>query len=237
MNIDEPVFVVILGFIIGIFSNIVIYIIPKNISISSALKFRNYENKIVFLKKHIKLSHIIIELISIILILMFYSKYGINMNLILYMIFIFLIITVSSIDIIYQDIHSIILITTGILGTMIQLIFLNRGIKDIIIALFVGFLIYFLIYFFSMNIYKEEVFGFGDVLYLMTLGVFFDYKKIIMISALSFWTSFIFIIIYMIFNRGIKKDTRIAFSQFISISAVITEFLFFRIINFYFTMI
>ncbi len=92
----------------------------------------------------------------------------------------------------------------GVLGAVFGLLS-GREILDIVLGAAAGFVFYGLIYVVARFVFKKEGFGQGDVVLMAGVGVFFDYKTVILIGFLSFYVALIFIIISLVRKRAEKQ--------------------------------
>mgnify|MGYP000865698597 FL=1 len=95
-------------------------------------------------------------------------------------------------------------------------------IEEAILSMIIGFILYSMVYGVGKWIWKEEVFGIGDVYYLTALGPFFSIGQILFIGLFSFVIGGGVVISWMLlFNRN-KLHIKIPFAPFISMSALLT---------------
>ena len=95
-------------------------------------------------------------------------------------------------------------------------------IESIFISMTIGFMFYMIIYFGGKWIWKEEVFGIGDVYYLTALGAYFSVNQILYIGLLSFVIGGGVVLIWLFFVRKAVHCSKIPFTPFMSISALWT---------------
>ena len=95
---------------------------------------------------------------------------------------------------------------------------------DKAVGFVIGMLIMLLITLVGNLISKKESIGFGDVKLISVLGLFFGWKNIIAISAMSFLLAAI-ISIFLIILKKKKANEYIAFGPFIVISSIIIIFI------------
>ena len=95
-------------------------------------------------------------------------------------------------------------------------------IESIFISMTIGFMFYMIIYFGGKWIWKEEVFGIGDVYYLTALGAYFSVNQILYIGLLSFVIGGGVALIWLFFVRRAVLCSKIPFTPFMSISALWT---------------
>ena len=90
------------------------------------------------------------------------------------------------------------------------------------ISMTIGFMFYMMIYVVGKWIWKEEVFGMGDVYYLTALGAYFSVNQILYIGLLSFVIGGGVTLIWLFFVRKTVLHAKIPFTPFITISAIWT---------------
>ena len=236
MKIIFYIFFFILGSILGSFSNMLIYRIPRGISIifpssfcpkcNSKIKF--YDNipilsyiilrgKCRKCKEKISFRYFIVEIIMAILFLFSYIKFGISLNLIKSISFIFLGITISFIDIENMLIPDVLSYPGIIIGFFLSLFskkffyYIFGGIFGAVLAL---------LFYITGKIIKKELMGEGDIFVLSMIGIYNGIMNVIItIFIASFLGSIIGIILKI--KRKIKY---LPFAPFLYFSAFLTLF-------------
>lgn len=97
---------------------------------------------------------------------------------------------------------------------------LKNAFSDLILGAIVGIAIYGLIYGGAYLYYKREAFGFGDVLLMGSLGLFFGLQKTAMIAILSFYIALIGIVILALIGKKLNRSIEIAFAPYMILSAI-----------------
>lgn len=97
-----------------------------------------------------------------------------------------------------------------------------NAVEEAILSMMIGLVLYSTVYGVGKWIWKEEVFGMGDVYYLTTLGPFFSLSQILFIGLFSFIIGGGVVISWMLLTKGNKLHAKIPFAPFISISALLT---------------
>ena len=95
-------------------------------------------------------------------------------------------------------------------------------IESAFISMTIGFMFYMMIYVVGKWIWKEEVFGMGDVYYLTALGAYFSVNQVLYIGLLSFVIGACVALVWLFFARKTVLHAKIPFTPFISISALWT---------------
>ncbi|MCX8092783.1 MAG: prepilin peptidase [Candidatus Goldbacteria bacterium] len=221
----------------GSFFNVCIYRIPKNLSIFFPFSFcpvckrklKWYHNipvfSFLFLKgkcyycnKKISIKYPLIELLTALLFVTFFLKFGLEKIYFFYIIITGYLIVLSMIDIETKQISDIIillLIITGIIFCIIEINKINifEGIISFITA---GFII------FLLNFFSNEKIGEGDIKLMAGLalpaGILFTLK----IIFFSFILGGIFSLLLLISGRY-RKNKSIAFVPFIFLSFILVS--------------
>lgn len=248
MKIFYSVAVFIFGTVIGSFLNVLIYRIPRELSIVSPgsccpyckKPIRWYENipLVSFLilggkcsqcKHSISLQYPIVELLTALLLLWSFNKYYFKTGFFFLSLFFIILIIISGIDFTHQVIPDIFSIPGIFIGLLYQL--LNHNfLPGLIGALFGGGLIL-LIRVLGGWVYKKEVMGMGDVYLVGLIGAFAGFPLIISTIFIAALVGSIFGIIYLGITHK-SKDSPIPFGPFLSIGGVVVIILQKQIIGF-----
>lgn len=244
-------FIFILGLLIGSFLNVCIYRIPREESISyppshctncsSRIKWYDLIPVVsfIFLKgkcrncsEKISIKYPVIELVTGILFVCTYFKYGFTVELVKYCLLLSLLIVIGIIDYSTTDVY----LKTTLTGAIIGLIFIiinvisgNGFIDDVYGALIGGGLI-------SLIILTTHGMGWGDAEICFMCGLFLGWKLTLLMFFLSFIIGGISGVILIVSKRKTRKDY-IPFGPFISIAAVIAILLGNEIISLYISFI
>lgn len=95
-------------------------------------------------------------------------------------------------------------------------------IEEVILSMIIGLILYSTVYGVGKWIWKEEVFGIGDVYYLTALGPFFSPSQILFIGLFSFVIGGGVVIGWMLLLKRNTMHVKIPFAPFISMSALLT---------------
>ena len=96
------------------------------------------------------------------------------------------------------------------------------AVVDAILSMAAGLILYITVYGVGKWTWKEEVFGMGDVYYLIALGPYFFPSQILFVGLLSFVIGGGVVIGWMILSKRNQLYAKIPFAPFISISALLT---------------
>jgi len=248
-------FVFIIGLIFGSFANVLIYRIPKKISIIFPNSFcpycfspiKWYDNipllsyillsgKCRTCGKKISLQYPIVELLSGILAVFTYIKFGFNTMWLFFNLF-FILLVISVIDIQtteIPDVLSFYLIISGvILSVFNPLLGKEVLIGDIIfvrianslIGSISGFIIFFLIELFGNKIFKKPVLGGGDIKLLSGIGAYLGVQSLFKIVFFSSVAGTLYVLILSVIKKKKFFGEYIQFAPFISIGCLIYVFL------------
>ncbi len=252
LKIFYSIVVFVFGAAIGSFLNVLIYRIPRNLSIVIPGSFcphckkpiKWYENipviSFVFLKGRcskcgalISFQYPLVELLTALLLLWSFNKYSLKIDFFFLSLFFIMLIIISGIDFTHQLIPDIISIPGIFLGMLYQ--FLNHHfIFGLVGALFGGGLI-FLIRVFGGWVYKKEVMGMGDVYLVALIGAFVGFPLIIPAIFIAALIGSIAGIIYLSITRK-GKDNPIPFGPFLSVAGVIVVVFQRQILEFFRTL-
>lgn len=234
------VFAFIMGTIFGSFYNVVIYRLPMELSIAEGrsmcfsckhslgfldliplFSYLFLGGKCRYCKSKFSIRYFLIELITGILFLISYLHFGLSLKTLLMIVFWSMLLIVAMIDIDTMSIYDIVLIVFS--GASLIIIVADYGweAKTYLLGAAVGFLIYYMIYIGAKLVYKQEAFGFGDVLLNGAIGLVLGFPNIILQSFLSFFVSLFFVLIFAIIGKKIKLKQEIPFGPYMCISAII----------------
>ncbi len=239
------VFVFLLGICIGSFLNVVVYRLPLEMDFAKGRSFcpkckttlRALDlipifswiflgRKCRYCKEKISFVYPFIELLTGVLFVMTYLKYGFTIDFFRIIFLISVLIVISVIDIIEQNIYDITIIVgscvTGVLLLLEYFIFGDKILGYIISAL-VAFLLYYGLHLLSTKIYGEEVFGFGDVLLALLIGLNTPVNLLYYTVCLPFIVALVAIIFGKI-KTLIEKtefESKVPFGPFMAISCTL----------------
>ncbi len=240
--------VFIFGSAIGSFLNVLIYRMPRNLSILTPGSFCPHCKKsikwsenipilsFIFLggkcsqcKNPISIQYPLVELLAALLLLWAFVQFSFRMNFFFIAIFFIILIVISGIDFTHQVIPDIFSISGIFIGLIYQL--LNHNfLPGLVGALFGGGII-FLIRVLGGWVYKKEVMGLGDVYLVALIGAFIGFPMIIPAIFIAALIGTIFGIIYLTVTHQ-SKDNPIPFGPFLSAGGIIVVIFYNLIIEF-----
>tara|TARA_B100002051_G_scaffold247567_1_gene256714 strand:- start:538 stop:1338 length:801 start_codon:yes stop_codon:yes gene_type:complete len=236
-------FLFIFGAIIGSFLNVVIYRVPKKMSIISPashcfrckkripykynipiLGYYLLNGKCAFCDRAFASRYPFVELITALLTIIVYVVFGFNTQFIVYLLLTYLLISVTFVDIDHFIIpNGFVLFGIFILAGSLFFKFVPIEWQESVSGAFVfaGFL--FGIGLIGQFILKKESIGFGDVKLGLVLGGFLGVEYSILALYLSFAISAIFIFI-MLGGKLMEKNAKIPFGPYLAAGTLIALF-------------
>lgn len=242
------VFFLILGMIIGSFLNVCIYRIPREESISfppshctncknriraydlvPVLSYILLRGKCRYCGEKISIKYPLIELITGVLFMALYIKFGLSFELFKFIVFICFLIVIGIIDLETTDVY----LKTTLPGIIIGIIFIIIG------GCFYGYDVWSYIYGGLLGggliyaiVFLTHGMGSGDAEICLLAGIFLGFKLTIVMMFLSFVIGGIIGLLLIVTKRKSSKDY-IPFGPFITLGAILTVFFGQQIINFY----
>lgn len=171
-------------------------------------------------KCHTKLpiSYVLVELISGILYSVCYHVFGLNLDLVIALIFTSTIITIIVSDIEYMIILDEVIAVAAILIILLELIFFGlEYTADKIIAGILAFITMYVIKLIGDRLFKRESMGGGDIKLMFLFGIVIGYPLCICDIFLATFIAFP-VAVYMLFSR---KDNLIPFGPFLAMAAIL----------------
>jgi leader peptidase (prepilin peptidase)/N-methyltransferase len=236
MSIVLPVFAFLVGIVLGSFMNVLIFRLPREISIVKPRSFCPqckkpipwYENipiiSFILLRGRcarcrapISWQYPVVEALTGIVFLFLYFRYQPGRDFLFYMFFFCGLIVLSGIDFTHQLIPDAITIPGIILGLLNQLLH-HTLLLGLIGAVFGGGLIL-LIRVLGGRAYKKEVMGMGDVYLTAMIGAYVGFPNVIFAIFVAALTGAISGIAYLAVSRK-HRETPIPFGPFLSLGGM-----------------
>lgn len=243
------IFSLLLGCTIGSFLNVVIYRLPREKSIVSPPSacpacqkpIRFYDNipilSYILLRgkcrscgAKISMRYLLIELLTGLLFLFLFRKFGFTFELLVFMIFISLLIAISVIDLDFQIIPDVLSLGGIIVGFLLAILrpffrYLDPkfGILDSLYGILLGGGILFAIAWLYEFFTKREGMGGGDIKLLGMIGAFCGIKGVIF-SLVSGSVAGTLVGIPLMLAKGKDSKYAIPFGPFLSLGALIYVF-------------
>jgi leader peptidase (prepilin peptidase)/N-methyltransferase len=231
-----------IGLVIGSFSNVCIYRIPRNESLvwpgshcpkcSKPIKF--YDNipliSYIILKgkcrncgEPIPLQYPIVELATGLFYLALYLFYGLQLIALVYMILCSVLIIISFIDLKVEIIPDTISLPFIVIGFLLSFFLRNINPLDSMLGIITGGGSLLLVAIFGSKLFKKEAMGGGDIKLAAMIGAFFGWKLTLLSLFLSFFLGSIIGIIVLAASKD-KSNNIIPFGPFIALGAMISMF-------------
>ena len=236
MKIVLPIFSFLFGASIGSFLNVVIFRMPRGISIIKPNSFCPqckkpipwFENIPIVsyivlrgrcsgCRKRISIKYPLIEVLTALLFLWLYLRFEISWELLFYLIMFTFLIIISGIDLSHQVIPDIISIPGILLGIVFHAI--TGGLVTALIGFVFGGGLIFLIRVLGGKIYKKEVMGMGDVFLTAMIGAFVGFPLIIVAIFIGALTGALIGIVYLISTQQ-DRERPIPFGPFLAIGGM-----------------
>ncbi|MEA1935900.1 MAG: prepilin peptidase [Thermodesulfobacteriota bacterium] len=232
------IFFIVLGACIGSFLNVCIYrisegksiIFPKSFCPNCQQPIRLYDNIPIIsylvlrgrcrnCHKKISLRYPVVELITALLSLLLFWKYGFSFQYLFAFVFTCALIIITFIDLDHQIIPDVITLPGIPLFFLLTFFFMNVSFLDSILGVLIGGGGFYLIAVVYQLVTKREGMGGGDIKLIAMLGAFLGWKSLLFILIVSSFLGAITGVSMMIIHG---KDLKYAvpFGPFLSIAAV-----------------
>ncbi len=138
--------------------------------------------------------------------------------------FIFMLLSVATIDLLTHYIYDSMLLAYSLLNGILMWLIDGWQWTDGY-GIIVGLLFYGIIYWLARLFYKREAFGMGDVLLLAAVGVVQSAKETFFSGMLAFYVALLFLLVQFLIGGITKRDQAVAFAPSITIAAMIIYFM------------
>ena len=236
----EAVLIFILGLIVGSFSNVCIYRIPKNESIIfpashcpkchspikpvdniPLLSYILLKGRCRNCKCKISIQYPIVEFLSGLIYLIIYLTYGLSIQSLIYIILSSALIIIAFIDLNEQIVPDVISLPGILIGFIISFLVPYISFTNSALGVFVGGGIILIIGLAGSTIFKKEAMGGGDVKLAAMIGAFLGWRYIIISLFLGFFLGALAGIILIISKIKSSEDA-VPFGPFIVLGSFIT---------------
>ena len=230
--------VFLLGLVLGSFYNVVIYRLPRNVSVvfpnshcpECKEKIRWYDNiplvSYLILRgrcrncgARISVQYPLVELSSGLLALYSYHKFGLSVEALVYYAFFSALLVVSLIDLKFFILPDVITVPGIVLGLGVSLLRSDINFLQSLVGAAVGFSIPFLIYIYYVRVRKMEGLGFGDVKLLTFIGSVTGVYGVLSALFLGSLFGLVFALPYIVKNRNTQFI--IPFGPFLSLGCFV----------------
>ena len=236
----EIILIFVLGLIVGSFSNVCIYRIPRNESViypashcpKCRTKIKPVDNipllSYILLKgrcrncgSKISVQYPVVEFLTGLIYLIIYLIYGLSIQSLVYIILSSALIIIAFIDLQEQMIPDIISLPGIVAGLILSFIVLYRSFINSALGTLVGGGIILIIAWVGSIIFKKETMGGGDVKLAAMIGAFLGWRYTIISLFLGFFLGALTGII-LIMAKIKKREDAIPFGPFIALGSIIT---------------
>jgi leader peptidase (prepilin peptidase)/N-methyltransferase len=253
-EIIAGIFVLLLGLIIGSFSNVCIYRIPRNESLirpgshcpkcNQPIKF--YDNiplvsfiilkgKCRYCKEKISWQYPLVEFLTAVLYLLLFLRYGLQLVTFVYMFFCSALIIITFIDLKENIIPDVLSLPLLLLGFLMSFFLKNLSPINSLLGILAGGGVLLLVAILGSFLFKKEAMGGGDIKLAAMVGAFLGWRLTLLSLFLSFFTGAIIGIVILIKNKG--ESDPIPFGPFIALGTIIALFFGNSIINWYLSLV
>ncbi len=238
MNWYLNVFMFLLGLVVGSFINVVIFRLPRGLSIIRPRSFCPscrrpipwYENipllSFIFLRGRcarchgpISLQYPLVELLTGLVFWYLFRSYGLSLNFAFYVYFFCGLIIISGIDFSHQLIPDVITIPGVVLGVIMQIL-QGTWLLGVLGAGFGGGLIL-LLRVLGGWAWKKEVMGMGDVYLVTMIGAYVGFPDIILAIFFAALAGALAGVIYCLSARKRLGETFIPFGPFLGLGGIL----------------
>ena len=236
----EIILIFILGLIVGSFSNVCIYRIPRNESIifpashcpkcRSNISLKDNIPLISYIllkgrcrncKNKISIQYPIVELLTGLTYLIIYLIYGLSIQSLIYIILSSALIIIAFIDLNEQIVPDVISLPGIVVGFIISFFVPYISFINSALGVIVGGGIILIIGLAGSVIFKKEAMGGGDVKLAAMIGAFLGWRYIIISLFLGFFLGALAGIILILSKIKSREDT-VPFGPFIALGSMIT---------------
>jgi len=236
----EIVLIFILGLIVGSFSNVCIYRIPRNESIVypashctkcnttikpidniPLLSYILLKGRCRNCKSKISIQYPVVEFLNGLIYLIIYLIYGLSVQTLIYIILSSALIIIAFIDLNEQIVPDVISLPGIVLGLILSFFVSYISFVDSALGVFVGGGIILVIGMGGSVIFKKEAMGGGDVKLAAMIGAFLGWRYIIISLFLGFFLGALAGIILILSKIKSREDV-IPFGPFIVLGSLIT---------------
>ena len=242
-----------IGLVIGSFSNVCIYRLPRNESIifpgshcphcNQQIKW--YDNiplisyiilqgKCRYCDKKIPRQYPLVEFLNGALYLFLFYFYGLQLHTVVYMVFCSALIIITFIDLKEKIIPDVISLPFIVLGFLLSFVLKNISPLNSLLGILVGGGSLYLIAIAGTYIFKKEAMGGGDIKLAAMVGAFLGWQLTLLSLFLGFLLGSIIGVIVLIKTKG--KTSDVPFGPFIALGALIALFFGQNIFNWYFLL-
>ncbi len=232
-------FTFIFGAVFGSFLNVCIYRIPRKISLVKPasfcpncgihipwyfnipiLSYLILKGKCHHCQQPISVQYPIVEVLTAIITLVSYVKFGLSGKFVFYTIFAYFLLVISLIDLSTRLIYNRLLAVLISVGVILNVIFHVISWKNALFGMVIGVFLMFLFASIGYLLFRKESLGMGDIKFVGVAGFFLGWKLIAVAIFAGFFLAFLFILLLMVF-RKIRMGMYIPMGPFLSLAILI----------------
>jgi leader peptidase (prepilin peptidase)/N-methyltransferase len=233
------VIISIFGLLIGSFLNVCIYRIPKNLSIvypnshcpKCKKEIKWYDNVPVLsymilggrcrhCKAKITPRYLIVEVLTSLLFLLAYLKFGYSTELLSTVILFSFLVIIALIDLKTQYIYDVTVVPLAVLGLIFSFFIKGQTPLLSLVGFLTGGAIFLSIAYISRLVYKQEGMGMGDVKLAAAIGAFLGWRSTVMMVIFAVVFGGIISIILLLIKKKGRRDY-IPFGPFLVLGTVL----------------
>lgn len=242
------------GLAIGSFLNVVIYRLPRKITLITGrsrcphcerqlkwyhnipvISFLFLTGKCAFCSGKISLRYPIVELLNGLFYVYFYWQFSLSVEFAVYCFLTSALLVIFLIDLDFQIIPDTVTIPGMVLGLGVSLLPGGVGIIDAVIGLLVGGGSLYAIAVLGDWLFKKESMGGGDIKMAAMLGAFLGWQKVLFVFISSAVIGLLVSVFLMLFSAKLRRERVVPFGPFLATAAMLAIFFGDRVINFYLT--
>ncbi|GAB4376464.1 MAG: A24 family peptidase [Calditrichia bacterium] len=228
----------IVGAVIGSFLNVVIYRLPRKISLVKPdsfcpqceapiptrfnipiLGYIILRGKCYYCHQKISFGYFFVELISGIVSVFTFLKFGFTPGFFFYLIFIYFLIVISFIDLSTQLIYNKLLIALLGFGVLFNLLFSVIAWSQALTGVVIGGASLFLFALLGQFLFKKESMGMGDVKLAAVMGFFLGWKMVLLALLIGFCYAFL-AFIFLSFSKTERFKEYVPMAPFLALSTI-----------------
>jgi len=227
------------GTVFGSFLNVCIYRLPRKISLITPgsfcpkcgthipwyfnipiISYIILRGECHYCQQPISIRYPIIELLTALVTLVSYFKFGISGEFVFYTVFAYFLIVISFIDLSTQMIYNKLLVLLLVVGVILNFIFDIIPWQEALLGVISGMVLMLLFALIGYVLFRKESLGMGDVKFAGVAGFFLGWKLIGVAIFVGFFLAFIFILLLM-FSKRISMGVYIPMGPFLVLSILI----------------
>lgn len=222
------------GLTVGSFLNVCIHRVPLGLSLlwpgSSCphcrqripayhnipvLSFLILRGRCAYCGRNISVQYPLIEVLTGLMSLLLYLRFGQVMELPFYLVFSWFLIMIAVVDLKTQLIHNKVLLTMAVAAVLLNYVFQVIPWPDAVLGALTGGSVMFLFAWAGKIVFRKEAMGMGDVKFAAVAGLFLGWKVILIALYLGFVLALLAVIVMKLMQK-LNRDTRIPLGPFLA---------------------